>query len=204
MGHKQTKRQRDKLVQELSKHIKPVVGKKKFDWVAWLALFLAIIGLPPTIASWSSKPSVSLEAPLDPRDVLSTPVVLSNDGLMAIHNVQVATFIIKAAYDNGMVEIENTGAGYVPPNETLDHASKQVVPFKSLVNQRNARIIYADVALVVSYTPDFFPFWKKTRAFRFLSVWQADGLLRLEEQPESEALNKYTSGANNLPKSKKP
>jgi hypothetical protein len=169
---------------------KPTHEKWKWDWKYWLALAIGIIGLILGAITLQARPTVSLEAPLDPRNVLSTPFVISNDGMLALENVEVASFLIRVADINGNLQMGNIGGGYVPPSALLEAGERETVPFKHFLSS-DAPIIEADVALVVTFSPQFLAIIKETRVFRFVAVRQANGLLRLVQEPANDALQQY-------------
>lgn len=129
-----------------------------------------------------ARPTLSLEEPLNPLDILTTPVVISNDGMLPLNNVDVATFIIDVRYLGGGEQYHSIGVNYVPPSRELDIGEKRTVPFREFVNKLYPPI-FADVLMVVSFNRKYIPFSETSRAFRFVTQTQADGKLRFEQQP---------------------
>jgi hypothetical protein len=58
-----------------------------------LGIGLAIAGTTLTALQFRARPTVALEAPLDPRNILTAQFVISNDGQLAINQVN-ARFIV--------------------------------------------------------------------------------------------------------------
>jgi hypothetical protein len=74
------------------------------------------------------------------------------------------------------------GLNFVSPSSEILPGEKKTVAFARIV-KTGAPIVHGDVGLIVSFTPADLPFWKKTRAFKFSIIQQADGKNRLEQQP---------------------
>jgi hypothetical protein len=74
---------------------------------------LALIGL-------RARPTVSLDAPLDVNDVLSTPFLISNDGMLALRDVQVVSYGVRIQYLGGSDETNNVISQYVPPSRVIE------------------------------------------------------------------------------------
>jgi len=191
MSRKPTKKQLQKLAQELKPHL---IGKTKWDWKSWLGIGLAILGLVLGALGLQVKPTVSLEPPTSQEDILTTPVEISNDGIfLAMKNVEVSTFLVKVGYSSGNLTMEDIGVGYTPPGETLEAGDRQTVSFHRLLPapKDGSFVIKADIALVVSFTPEYLPFWKRTKVFRFIAVPEGKNRLRFQPQPASNVLQEY-------------
>lgn len=163
----------------------------KWDWKYWLGTFIAVIGLYITL---EARPTVAFDLPLNPYNVMSTPVVLSNDGFLTLDEVQVATYVSDIHYRLSGVQQDVSSEGYFPVGElTRDH--KETVPLYSYVGAtiagRPDEINSADVSLIVSYKLEYLPFIKREDAFRFITVRQSDGNLRFIQEPTGDVLERY-------------
>jgi hypothetical protein len=159
----------------------------RWDWKYWVAFGVAIIAL----IGLRARPTVSLEPPLDPGNVLSTPVVISNDGILALGDVDIATFVSQVNYTSGSVETGSVAVGYSPPNRTLETGEKETVAFRHFLDMTNAYVSYADVSLIVFFRPAYLPFISRKHSFRFKTVLQSDGTLRFQQQPPGNVLEEY-------------
>jgi len=192
MAHKPTKKQLEKIRQLVRQEITIISAKSRrnLDWKFWVGLGIAVLGLILTAIGLRARPTVSLESPLNSNDVFATPFVISNDGILDLENVEVASFLIQARYENGGVAAGIMGINYIPPSAILQPGERETVPFRHFL-KIDARPIDADMALIVTFTPQFLPFFKKTKAFRFVTARQANGTLRLQQEPENGALQQY-------------
>jgi len=80
---------------------------------------------------------VSLDSPLDAANPLTAQVVLSNDGMLPLEGVSVASFINQANYEQGSTASGNLGTGFTPNNQTLDIGRREI----SLSNTNKSRIV---------------------------------------------------------------
>jgi hypothetical protein len=169
---------------------KPQISKWKWDWKYWLALVLSLL-----IGALGLRaiPTVSLETPLNPDDVLSTPIVISNDGLLALTNVNVATYVVQEQWGLNAAAHDTFGAGYYPPNQRLEPGEAETVPFRTLVSAGEgvSKLTCADVALIVSFQVEYIPFIRRIRPFRFKTMGQKDGTLRFQKQPPGDVANRF-------------
>jgi hypothetical protein len=134
---------------------------------------------------------VSMGAPLDHNDVLTTPVKIVNNGLLALANVRVQSFEIRVKDARGHISRGNVAGSYTPPNGILTVGESETVPFKSLV-KNSLPIVSANVAIIAFYRPAYMPFWRKRKAFWFKTFPEADGKLSFLELPSArDALNLY-------------
>lgn len=165
--------------------------EKRPSGLTMLGLILGAVGLLLTAAEFQARPTVSLESPLDPTNVLTTPIVISNEGLLSITDVNVATYIIEADYKDQGIEIGSLGVRYAPPNQRLEPGERETAPFQQMVFSAQSPMISGDVALIVSFMPQYMPFIHRIRPFRFRTVKQADGNLRFEQQPPQDVVRQY-------------
>jgi hypothetical protein len=167
---------------------KSTLSRWKWDWKYWLALALSLllgaIGL-------QARPTISLEPPLDVSNVLTTRVIIANDGLLALTNVRVAEFDEDILFADYSRSLKSLGERYVPPAGRLEPGEKERVSFQSLVVNLHFPIVTADIGLIVSFSPQYLPFLNRRKAFRFKTVADHEGRLRLEEQPAGDLMRDY-------------
>jgi hypothetical protein len=173
---------------------KPKREKRKNEWTTvspgTVGIILAILFGFPALIGLQSHPTVSLDSPLDVKNVFSTPLILSNDGMMSLQNVRVLTFVINAQHTNGDDELMNIALGYVPPSGTMEIGEKKTVAMADMFS-RDVDFTSGDFALIVKFTPAYMPFWTKRRPFRFQIVRGADGNLRFIQNPSENTLDLY-------------
>ncbi len=162
----------------------------RLDWKFWVSLAIAIAGLILAALTMIPKPSIALEAPLDPRNVLTTRFVISNDGVLSLKKVKINLVKLNVSSANDTASSRNLGRGYIPPAEQLEPGDKETVPFYDFIDVQ-LPIVSADIALVADFKPIFAFFPTRRKAFRFKTTQQADGTLRLEAQPPGDVLEIY-------------
>ena len=155
--------------------------------IGLLSLILGAIGL---ILGLQAGLTVSLQPPLDPDDVLTAQFEITNNGLLDLKDVRIRAFEIRVEDTNRNLRERGIGAGYTPPAETLMPGESKTVPFKTFIST-DAPLAYADIAIIAFFRPAYMPFWQKRRAFRFVTIRQAGGSLRLQKQPAADALAQY-------------
>lgn len=189
-GRKLTRKQK---AREQRLHPQPKEDRsKKMQPIDYVNLLLGIAGFVLAVGGLilgaQARPTISLEPPLDPNDVLTTRFIISNDGVLALENVTVQSFL-KNFEDARHNKIGTAiGLNFVAPSSEILSGEKKTVAFARIVKSA-AQVIHGDVGLIVSFTPAYIPFWKKTRAFKFSVTQQADGKSRLEPEP-SEGMEK--------------
>src|SRR5260370_40734299 len=96
MKPKPPKEIRERRAEKPAKDQKQPVPKKA-NWLKILEVSIAvaslIIGIAGLILVLWSGPTISMEPPLDPDKVLTTPFVLSNDGMLTLEDVRVALLL---------------------------------------------------------------------------------------------------------------
>jgi hypothetical protein len=135
-------------------------------------------------------PTVSLEPPIDPANVLTTRFVFANDGPFTLKDVHIELFNRVIGYADGGTEAR-IGRGFIPPARMLNVGQKETVPYAQFGFSAERPITSADIALIAFFTPKYIPFWHRSIPYRFTTVRQKDGLLRLEHQPEDDVLQEY-------------
>jgi len=171
-------------------------GSPRWDWKFWSSTAIGAVGLALAVLTYEARPTISLDSPLDPDDVTTTPLVVSNDGMLALKDVNVVSFFSELLYSRSMGMRDNIGTGYTPPNQTLETGERETVNLKTFVNFA-APVAGMDLALIIYYRMEYTPFHRH-RTFRFRAVRQADGKLRLQQQPAGgiyETYRKIAEGA---------
>jgi len=111
--------------------------------------------------------------------------------MLALEDVSVATFISQVSYEQGSTATDILGTGFTPNNRTLGIGDRETVALASFFKPYTNRPTYADAALIISFKPEFMPFWPHVKVFRFETVKQADGTLRFQQQPPADILERY-------------
>ena len=133
---------------------------------------------------------VSLESPLDPKNVMTTPVIISNNGMLALSDVDVICFEIHTEWEVHSEGSDNISERYEPPSGKLDPGEQKTVPL-SQFNRARRRIVSSDIAMIVTLKMAIAPFWEGRKAFRFKTVRQSNGDLRFVQEPPEDALVEY-------------
>lgn len=131
-----------------------------------------------------ARPTVSLDPPLDPADVLTSMIVISNDGILDLNNVGLQVVFKEMRWGNGSRAINNLGNFvYLNPPilEPGEHKTERLGVFFA-----GGGLVYADIGVRVTFRPQYIPFWSKHRLFHFKTVKQADGNVRFVQEPASE------------------
>ena len=144
-----------------------------------LCTIVSFLSLTPNI-------SVSTSQSLDPKDPLATPFVITNNGPLPVHDVEILFGINKMTTPPPMNQtILNLSLGYAKPpiptlkaRETMTFWCPPVFKFKDPIN-------YGDISVLVSYRPDFL-FWRKTVPYRFVTLRSKEGTIFWYGKPESE------------------
>jgi hypothetical protein len=154
-----------------------------------LGIGLGIAGTTLTALQFRAKPTVSLESPLDPKNILTAQFVISNEGQLAINGVN-ARFIVLSLQDRNRNRL-NTGPMQprpLPlPNQALESGDRMTVGFPSNLARFGVPIVNFDLVVVVQFTPAYAPWWHKNRPFRLTGILHADDTIRLQQQPIDEA-----------------
>jgi len=184
-------------------HRKPhTPPKRKFalDWKFWSGLLIAVIALWLTV---EDRPTVSLGPPLDTKNLLSTQIVIVNNGVLAINDVSFAIYVrsckLKGGPETDFVAIED----YQPPTKTLQPGEPVTTNFNVIVGNsslgRGIRLVGGydapeflkfDIALIASFRPTWAPFWTRTKAFRFTAVPTSGGMM-MQQVPAEDIESEY-------------
>lgn len=146
-----------------------------------------ILGIIVSLLSLAPNISVSTSQSLDPKDPLSTPFIITNNGPLPIHNVEILFGINKMTTPPPMNQtISTLSLGYAKPpipvlkaHETMTFWCPPVFKFS------RDPINFADISVLVSYRPDFF-FWRKTAPYRFVTISNKEGITNWYGKAESE------------------
>jgi hypothetical protein len=163
---------------------------RKIEWV--LGLSVGIAGLLLTALQFQARPTASLGTPLNPTNVLTTPITISNDGLTNLQAIRVQSFFRYAEYE-GRLEVEDTfGNRALSGIETLATGEKEdVLPVQLFdFGKDSRRILKLDFALVVKFRPAYWP-WEKRKFFRFGIAQNSDGTVRLRQEASGDIDEKY-------------
>ncbi|HWE52871.1 MAG TPA: hypothetical protein VG273_23960 [Bryobacteraceae bacterium] len=156
-------------------------------------IVLTVLGLILGGLVLESRPTIALGTPSDPKNILTTEVVVSNDGALALEDVDIAVFIRSLTWPTNNRIDGDIGTTYQPPSREMaigDRKTIQLAPFLTL---SSAIFTSADIGLLVCYRPIFVPSWIwpiHPRVFRFDSITQSDGYTRLRQQPDDGKLLK--------------
>ena len=126
------------------------------------------------------KVSVSQNQPLDPKDLFSTPFIVTNEGPLGINDVQIRCIILDVK--SGGLTIKNIQT----TSEELKVSSMEIGErgtFPCGPRLTNVPYDYAKVVFTVIFRPDFVP-WHVTRFFGFRTL--EDSEKRLWWYPEAQ------------------
>lgn len=167
--------------------LRSLVAISKKAWTllgvaAVLVTLTSVMGLLPKI-------SVSLPPPLDPSKPLSQPFTITNEGYFALNNVGMSC-AIRYIRDPACVSIKGA-QDY--SSRIQEHEFERIAPVlepgekytKLCPIQDGCQIKQADIAVVVSFRPAWFPFFRE-KLFRFRTTEGADGNLYYYPQPASK------------------
>jgi len=170
----------------------PTPPTTQWDWKSWVGVAIGLVSLILGSLILESRPTLSLDAPTKPEDILSTQAIISNDGALPLEDVDVAVFIRKIQgpkYSAG----PTTGTRYQPPSREMNIGDKKTIRISPVSIYVGTPIVSVDVGLIVCYRPDFVPAWMwmwfgKPKVFRFDSARFADGTSKLRQQPDDGKL----------------
>jgi hypothetical protein len=151
-----------------------------------IVVFSVVLGIIVSFLSLTPNIAVSTSQSLDPKDPLATPFVITNNGLLPIHSVEILFGINTITTPPPWNQtVKNLSLGYAkPPLAVLDaHEPKtfwcpQAIKFPVPIN-------LGDIAILVSYRPTFL-FWRKKAERRFVTEKSQDGTIYWYSKPLSE------------------
>jgi hypothetical protein len=150
------------------------------------------------VAGGSRPPVASVTPPLDPDNILTSRIVLSNNWWTDLIDLSVTSFFEHVTDSRHNESAKEIGIRYTPNTKVLDAGATVPVPFSGLAKFTGVAL-YADIGLIVTYHPRYWPF-KKRKAFRFKTIKQSNGQLRLEQLPPNTLLEDYDEAVEMLRK----
>lgn len=166
--------------------IEPIRKTPKLAWK--IVVFISVIfGIYATwVQVFSSRLSVSVENALDPKNIFSTPFIISNDGYVSLYDVQIELGVgeMNSKNDRSLNKEPTFNSKLRFPNST----AKELMPTEKLtykvpINSKSIKI--ADVAISISYRPEW-GIWRKEDRFRFQTSRASDGQLYWMPNPLSK------------------
>lgn len=165
------------------------------DWKFWLGFALGILGLLGigSLVEILRRPTVTLESPLNPADLMSTRLVIHNDSWSGFSGLRVTAMATDVKSTFGTLGSAYTGwdSVVIPPD--LDAGEEQTIayPFRGI--HFGGTLLSGNFGLIVSYRIKYLPYWERRRGFLFTVAVQADGHSRFEQQPGDEIEREYKS-----------
>jgi hypothetical protein len=154
-----------------------------WDWKYWLAFAIGALALALGILETKARPSVSLESPLDPANVMSTQFILENDTWFDFVDMKAAAIIKNLDTTFGHVGTIASGWNTLPIAPELKAGDKRTIPYPLQGVSFGGTVTSGDFGLIISYRPRWWPFWERRRGFLFTIGVQADGHSRFQQQP---------------------
>jgi hypothetical protein len=184
------KHMRERRNQQRAPKQKKNPRKRPWDWKFWSGIVIAVLALILTaLGLRAARPEVSLQPPLDPDNVMTTRFVISNQGMLSLEDVNVASFL-KNFRDANNNTIGIGSSDYTYAAGELQPGEGKTLPFAPFI-KTSTPVVHGDLSLIVSFSPSYLPFWKKTKGFKFSVVQQSDGRSRLEQQPSEGVEDEY-------------
>ena len=173
--HKEESGKTKATIPQILKPLKILVGL--------ITLLATILGLVTGYLSLIPRISVVQNQPLNVSDPFSTPFILSNDGPLGVNELEFSCLVFK---------VDQTGGGGVTGAETsmglaakrMEPGERATIPCSLLPFALTSPLKSGDVAVRIIFRPDFV-FWRKSRAFRFITFHASDGHLYWYPQPIS-------------------
>ncbi len=151
---------------------------------ALVVSIVGVVGLVSGLLVFASRVSVSSSTPLNPSDPFSTPFFISNDGLFAIYDVKFHCDLRGIKFPEGG-GVSNISIIDDSPSISSIEASEKATT-KCMISIPDAtRNDHADIAIVISYRPKFFPY-QKNKKFRFVMEQGFDKQWHWQPQPLSK------------------
>jgi hypothetical protein len=177
MMGKKNRRKQQKNVEHARKEdqknsVRPSIWKRVLSLIFIVSAVASIISL---CLSFLPQVSVRPEGKLDPRNPFSTPFVITNSGIIGIHDVTFLCRLRHATNEQGGKIIVTGGVrptGFVISEIGPGESATTGLPFTWIGDVTAS----ADFDFVLEYRPSYFPF-KKNVALRFATARQKDGSL---------------------------
>jgi len=163
-------------------------------------LILAIIALWLAV---KDRPTVSVGPPLDAKNLLSTQVFITNNGVLPINDVSLAIYVKSLEMKGGHNTYNEAVDGYQLPTSTLQPGEPVTTTFQIIVGNSNLgtgmtienvgdnpQFIRFDIALITSFRPAWAPFWRRTTTFRFRAVRTSEGMI-MQQVPAEDIEKEY-------------
>lgn len=170
---------------------------KRVEWI--FATGLALTGLMLTALQFQARPTVSLGTPLDPRDVVTTPLIVSNDGLTDLKDMRFESFFNGLEYPNRIYFGHVFGRDVLEKIDTLQPGEQQEIMPVNMFKSGNKTPVKLDFALVIFFRPAYWPF-KKRRFFRFKIAQGSDGIVRFRRVAAEDIEQTYDEAVKSLGK----
>jgi hypothetical protein len=153
--------------------------------ISVIGLLIGTAGTMITTLTLRSEPTITLGPPINPVNILSTQVEISNDGALSLADVDIAIYIRRIQGPKYAVTAM-AGNRYQPPSRRMQVGEKKTIRLGPTVNV-GLPIRSVDMSLIVCYRPDVIPGWiwrGGPKVVLLDSVLQADGATRLRQQPD--------------------
>ena len=190
--HKDTRPQTE-LSQQQGERVPPVPSRfRRYTRIGLKILsgLVAVLGfvLTALTAFYSFSPNISITslAPFEPSDPFSGPFSISNNGYLAIHDVEALCGLKSVEFTNRSfiseisVATDQDKAFKISPGESITARCR--VP-ETIRVPKAVQVKSADISLWLTFRPSFL-FWRKERWFRFVLEKSSDGIWHWLPQPE--------------------
>ena len=128
---------------------------KKSRWLDPLNLTIGIAGFVLAVIGLAlalkAGPTVSLQSPLDPQDVLTTPIEITNAGMLDLENVRFRSFEIDVSDIHGRHRTNNLSMNSKASPSTIGTGQAQTIPFLRTLGGQTVPLAYADVVVLVLF-----------------------------------------------------
>lgn len=153
-----------RILQSISK------GWRTFFWI------LGILATLSGVLSFLPRISVEPSPPMQAGDLLTAPFVISNDGILTLHNVSFYVYLHHIEDAMGRPVITNNKRGMEPIGYLIPALSPGEKSTTGLPHPFAEPTISGDIDFVVTYHPAWLP-WEQKKAFRFGGSRESDGTL---------------------------
>jgi len=144
---------------------------------------IAFLGLVVTLYSLSAHIGVTSDSPINPDDPFSSPFILSNKGILPIHDVLFSCTLRDVEGQDGGGVINIRTRIIADPIKRIN-AGEATTTFCKFLPIKE-KIKSADIEVEVKYRPAYL-FWSKRSSIRFGTVTESDGTLRWVPKALSE------------------
>src|SRR5258708_2705144 len=138
-----------RLHKESAEKRRTILGMEPWAfYLTILGLLIGVVSLALAGLGLQARPAVSLEAPLDPNNLLTTPVEFTNSGLLDLKSVKIIIFERLVTYTNDVRTANNAAGLDSAPESTLVAAEKSTVKARDVLGLESLPITYAAVTLI--------------------------------------------------------